>query len=305
MKFLNDIPGLIKKYFQYFLDIILNKICDELYKYYWVSKDLEIPSKVKLNDINEFFKRVGISRGSTLFIHSSWKHLSNGNFNTFELLNNLSIYVGENGTIAMPAFPPSFLQKPNIIFNEQRTPSGAGLLSDSFRRYPGVKRSINQNHSVCAIGPDADYLTKDHQFSETSWDHFSPYYRLRDLEDSWIVGLGVGHRLKVATSLHCVESALWKNHKFFKKLFREEICYEYLTSRGLTGHHCYRKRSGHIYPPKLAKYFSKEELVEECINGLEVYAIRAQTLIDKAITLGQEGKTMYIWPIPWFNYFRR
>lgn len=33
-------------------------------------------------------------------------------------------------------------------------------------------------------------------------------------------------------------------------------------------------------------------------------AIRARTLIDKAIALGREGKTMTIWPGPWRWYFR-
>ncbi|QQO57118.1 MAG: hypothetical protein N838_30975 [Thiohalocapsa sp. PB-PSB1] len=41
-------------------------------------------------------------------------------------------------------------------------------MTEAFRRYPGVSGSINLNHSVCAIGPNADSLTRDHQRSETS-----------------------------------------------------------------------------------------------------------------------------------------
>lgn len=178
------------------------------------------------------------------------------------------------------------------------------MLTDIFRRYPGVSRSINLNHSVCAIGPNAEFLTRDHHRSETSWDQFSPYYRLREIDDAWIVGLGVGHRLKVATSLHCVESAHWKENAYYRKLFREEVCYTYKTATGETGEHCYKKRSGQIYTPKLAKYFTPDELIEDTIEGLEVYAIRARTLIDKAIALGREGKTMYVWPVPWPWYFK-
>ena len=69
----------------------------------------------------------------------------------------------------------------------------------------------------------------------------------------------------------------------------------------MTGHRCYKNRSGQIYTPKLAKYFTPDELVEETIQGLEMYAIRTQTLIDKAIALGREGKTMYVWPVPLFG----
>ena len=173
-----------------------------------------------------------------------------------------------------------------------------------FRRYLVVVRSINLNHSVCANGPSAEFLTRDHHHSETSWDQFSPYYRLREIENAWIVSLGVGHRLKVATSLHCVESALWKENAYYHKLFGDEVCYTYKTVTGETGQHCYRRRSGQIYTPKLAKYFTPDELIEDTIEGLEVYAIRARTLIDKAISLGREGKTMYVWSSPWRWYFK-
>ena len=61
--------------------------------------------------------------------------------------------------------------------------------------------------------------------------------------------------------------------------------------------------SGQIDTPKLARHFTPDELVEDGIEGLEVYAIRARTLIDTAIALGREGKTMYVWPVHWPWYF--
>lgn len=282
---------------------LVNTCFERRYQKKWGSKELAVPSKVTLNEIEAFLGRTGISLGDTMLVHSSWKHLSSGHFTPAQLVKLLLSTVGVQGTLAMPAFPPYFMQKPDTIFDVKRTPSGGGMLSDGFRRYPGVKRSINLNHSVCAIGPQAEFLTRDHHKSETSWDQNSPYYRLRDIDNAWIVGLGVGHRLKVATSLHCVESALWKENRYFKKLFREDVCYEYKTVSGETGSHCYKKRSGHIYTPKIAQHFTSDELIEDTIEGLDVYAIRARTLIDKAIELGREGKTMYIWPIPWPWYF--
>ncbi|AGA88914.1 hypothetical protein Thimo_0037 [Thioflavicoccus mobilis 8321] len=57
--------------------------------------------------------------------------------------------------------------------------------------------------------------------------------------------------------------------------------------------------SGQIDTPKLAGHFTRDELIEDCIDDLEVYAIRTNTLLDKAIALGQERKTSRIWPVPW------
>lgn len=271
---------------------------ERLYASRWTSPTATIPSSVSLEGIEGFLRDVGITSGSTLFVHASWKHLDSGKFSPIQLIKHLLNPVGLNGTLAMPAFPPYQMQKNGALFDVRKTPTGAGLLADIFRRYPGVVRSINLNHSVCAIGPNAAFLTKDHQHSETSWDKFSPYFRLRELDDAWIVGLGVGHRLKVATALHCVDSALWKENQYFAKLFSEEICYTYKDAVGHAGSHCYKRRIGQIYTPKLARYFPPEELREDTIEGLDVYAINARLLIDKAIELGREGKTMYIWPVP-------
>jgi aminoglycoside 3-N-acetyltransferase len=74
--------------------------------------------------------------------------------------------------------------------------------------------------------------------------------------------------------------------KYFNKLFRKEIFYGYKNGLGETGGHCYRQRIGQIHTPKIAKYFSKDELIEETIDGLEVYAIKAKTLIERSIELG-------------------
>ncbi|HMO15170.1 MAG TPA: AAC(3) family N-acetyltransferase [Pirellulaceae bacterium] len=284
---------------------IVKVVCDKLHRYRWSSPTLKIPSDVTLPEIENFLIRAGIAKGSTLFLHSSWQHLNSGHFTPAGLIKLLLSIIGEEGTLVMPAFPPSILQlKPGFVFDVKRTPSGGGLLADSFRRYAGVRRSINLNHSVCALGPQADYLTRDHHLSNKSWDEFSPYYRLREIEDSWTVGLGVGHRLRIATVLHCVETILSRENAYYRKLFKDEVCYEYKTIEGETGRHCYTRRIGQLYPPKIAKYFSSEELVEDTLQGLEAYAIRTRTLLDRAIELGRKGKTMYVWPIPWPWYFR-
>jgi len=284
--------------------MFVGRLSARMHERLWASLEATFPSSVSLEAIEDFLHGAGIAQGATLMVHSAWEPLNSGMFGSGELVKCLLDLVGPEGTLAMPAFAHYSAQVSGAVFDVRRTPSAGGLLTEAFRRYPGVSRSINLNHSVCAIGTNAVFLTSEHYLSETSWDQFSPYYRLREIDDAWIVGLGVGHRLKVATSLHCVESALWKENAYYLKLFREEVCYTYKSATGEQGEHCYKKRSGQIYTPKLAKHFTPEELIEDTIEGLEVYAIRARTLIDKAIALGREGKTMYVWPVPWPWYFK-
>lgn len=281
------------------------RICEKLHDKYWTSAKKTTPSTVKLSQIIKFLNVSGVCRGDTLFIHSSWECLNSGSFSAVELIEALIDYLGKHGTLAMPAFPPEKLQVNETLFDGKRLPSGGGLLTEVFRRYPGVRRSINLNHSVCAAGPNAAYLTESHHLSKTSWDKHSPYYRLRDFENAFIVGFGVGHRLRVATSLHCVESVLQSEIEFFKKIFREEVRYNYFNADGKITQHKFRKRYGEIYTPKIAKYFSEDILLEDTLSGLEVYSINAKKLIDTAVTLGREGKTMYVWPIPFQWRFKR
>lgn len=281
------------------------RISTHMHERYWTSSQVQTPSNVSLVDIRSFLKSSGIKPGDTVMLHSAWESLNSGNFTAVELIQELISYLGEQGTLAMPAFPNYENQVSGAVFNVKRTPSAGGMLTEVFRRYPNVIRSINLNHSVCALGPNADFLTNEHHKSETSWDKKSPYYRLRELEDTWVVGFGVGHRLKIATAVHCVESALCDDNAYFNKLFKDTVCYTYKDSDGETGEHCYKKRVGQIYTPKLAKFFSDDELIEDTKAGLEFYAINARTLIDRSIELGRKGKTMYIWPIPWPWLFRK
>ncbi len=211
-------------------------------------------------------------------------------------------YLTEEGTLAMPCFPA--IQDNTKIFNVKRTPSGAGFLTEMFRRYKGTTRSISLNHSVCAIGKNAEFLTKDHHKSITSWDEMSPYYRLKEV-DALIVGLGVGHNLEVATALHCVEAILRKEIYYYSLLFPTKVEYEYKDINGEIGKHSYLKRVGDIDTRKISKYFDKTELKEYQISNLEIYTIRASILIPRALELGRKGVTMYVNPKPKIELFRK
>ena len=117
--------------------------------------------KYSTDELINVLKSLGIRKGSRLFIHSSWDQFYNYQGNQIEMIEALIDEIGPKGTLAMPAIPINL--GPNKIFDVRKTPSSAGYLTEIFRRYPSVKRSINLMHSVCAIGPHADHLIKDHQ----------------------------------------------------------------------------------------------------------------------------------------------
>jgi aminoglycoside 3-N-acetyltransferase len=244
---------------------------------------------------------LGLTKGSTVFVHSSWDSFYTFDGKASELIQALLQSVGNEGTLAMPAFPAD--QDPRKVFDVKRIPSGGGYLTEIFRRSPNVKRSINLNHSVCGIGPNADYLLKDHHRSATSWDEFSPYYRLREV-DATIVGLGVG-RDRAATALHCVESILRREILYFSMLFPCEVTYTYRDENGNVGEHTFLKRVGSTESRRIFKHFDREAFREVRLSNLRMCSIAAKYMIDRGIELGRQGITQYVRPRPEKHLFCR
>jgi aminoglycoside 3-N-acetyltransferase len=265
------------------------------YRLYLKYRRFFFTKKYDENILLDLLISIGLKPSQTVFIHSSWDEFYNFKGNPWSLIKQILETIGPAGTLAMPAFPQK--QDPKIIFDVKRTPSGAGLLTEIFRRYPGVKRSINQNHSVCAIGPNAEFLTKDHHCSKTSWDRLSPYYRLKEL-NAQIIGLGVGKNLRVATALHCADSILKDEIFYFSQLFNEKITYSFLDQNGVPGTHTYFPSKGSISTRNISRHMSSDHFRETKLSNLDIYSIDAEYLIDRIIELGRTGITMYKNPRP-------
>ena len=80
-----------------------------------------------------------------------------------------------------------------------------GLLTELFRRTPGVIRSVHPTHSVAVWGADAAALVAGHVHAKTPCGVGSPYARLID-RDGKILFLGCD--VKVMTFFHTVEELL-------------------------------------------------------------------------------------------------
>src|SRR5205823_3882658 len=92
--------------------------------------------------------------------------------------------VGEDGTLAMPAFAMTggskvYLEQ-NQRFDWRRTPSQSGMLTEVFRRMKNTERSMHPTHSVTAQGKDAKWLTEGHEYSTTAFDEHSPFQKMVD-----------------------------------------------------------------------------------------------------------------------------
>src|SRR5437867_1927973 len=109
----------------------------------------------------DLLAELGIVQGATIFLHSSMDEIMRRvpGMTPFKLIQILQNALGEKGTLLVPTFPfvgkQYFYIQNNPKFDVRRTPSQVGLLTEVFRRLPGVVRSLHPTHPVAAWGKHA------------------------------------------------------------------------------------------------------------------------------------------------------
>lgn len=258
----------------------------------WLSKKIH-RRPVAIAELRQGLIDLGVTSGRTLWVHSSWNEFYNVPLRPSEMIELLRDLLGPAGTLAMPAFPID--QNPDKLFLVDKAPVYTGLLCEVFRRTAGVRRSIHLSSSVCAVGPNADYLLKDHHLTLLPWGKESPFCRLTEM-DARIFGLGAGFNFM--THLHTVECLLYDEVPFFRRVFDGTIKYRWKTAAGETGEHEFMRRIGDIRPQRLRRHFGPNICVDARISNLRILAADAKPFVERAVALGRRGITMYIEPAP-------
>ncbi|MBQ2210723.1 MAG: AAC(3) family N-acetyltransferase [Prevotella sp.] len=252
-------------------------------------------------DIINTMALLGVKPGGVVCIHASMKEFYNYQGTAKELIDAIINYLTPEGTLMMPAMPFTDLRDINLdnyIFNPKTDKTAAGYLAETFRQYPNVVRSINVQHSVCAFGKHAKWLTKDHHLGNNCWDEYSPYYRMVQL-GGIVVNLGMPS-FYIGTFDHCVEAILYKEHPYWQQFFNKLQSYRYYNDQGevkqytcLTGDLECRTRE-----KRLTKYFSPDIHKKKRLSNLLITMYDAKPCLEKMLELGRHGITMYYVPSP-------
>ena len=155
-------------------------------------------------------EKMGIEHGDSLLVHASLSKMGFIQDGPATVLDALFSAIGPNGNLLMPSSPIDGLQLSYVqgkpMFDVKLSPSKMGAITEKFRIMAGVRRSLHPTEPVCALGPQAEYLTEGHFNQITPYNVHSPFYRLCELKGKILyVGVTLDN---AGTSLHVLEDAV-------------------------------------------------------------------------------------------------
>lgn len=134
-------------------------------------------------------QRMGIPRGCALLVHSAFRRLGNEGFTPEQVIEDLADHMAP-GTLLLPTMSWRFVKPAQPVFDEIRTPSNTGILTEVFRTRYASRRSLHPTHSVAGMGSQVDTLLDEHHLDPTPCSRRSPFGKLVDA-DGWVLMLGI------------------------------------------------------------------------------------------------------------------
>ena len=149
-----------------------------------------------------------VPRSGALYVQSSTDWLQKAGFAPAETMTTLREWM-HTGTLVMPTYPfrvthLEYLEtRPR--YDVGRTAAAIGLLPELFRRTPGVRRSLDPDFCIAAVGEDADEIVATDLEHDDPFGATSVYARLIK-RDATMLGLGVS--LNTNSFIHVIDSRL-------------------------------------------------------------------------------------------------
>lgn len=165
---------------------------------------------------------LGVRPGGELLMHASLSSLGYVPGGAETVIQALLQALGSEGTLLLPGLSYEIVEP---LFDVRHTPVCVGAIPEHFRTREGTIRSLHPTHSVCAAGPRADELTRDHWQDASPVGAHSPFRRMRDVGGQ-LLFLGCGTRPN--TSMHGVEELVEPPY-----LFGPPVTYTLIDGEGV------------------------------------------------------------------------
>jgi len=132
---------------------------------------------------------LGIDPAGTLMVHISCRAVGKVEGRGDTMLDALSDYM-RPGLLVLPSHTWNNVTADNPVMDVLHTPTCVGVLTEMFRKRPGVLRSLHPTHSLAALGKDARAFLSGEERMQTPCAKHSAYYKLWE-RDAQILLIGV------------------------------------------------------------------------------------------------------------------
>jgi aminoglycoside 3-N-acetyltransferase len=177
--------GMVK----YFYRRVLNRGSQKGVKKLYFNLNKYITYKFFSHDNEQFtkaFRDLGLQKGDTLFFHSSYQFSNGHKGKPGDIIDCLLDIIGEDGNLLMMSMPyigsTAEYLKLQPVFDVRRARAMTGIISEIFRRKPGVQRSLHPTHSVLAYGKKAQWLIEGHESCLTPCGEGTPFDKFLSLK---------------------------------------------------------------------------------------------------------------------------
>lgn len=136
------------------------------------------------NQLKDKLLQIGVNHDDTLWVHANFKPDSGFNGKPIDVVDTLTDFIGQQGNLLMVSIPfrgtaYDHLMK-NKPFRVNKTISMMGLITETFRRKPGVLRSFHPTHPVLAYGKDSAKYIDGHENSLYPCGPDTPFGKFRE-----------------------------------------------------------------------------------------------------------------------------
>jgi aminoglycoside 3-N-acetyltransferase len=233
------------------------------------SKNYKINHLDVKTDFQKMLNQSKIVHGDILIVHSSSQAIEALGFTPQELCEFLIDYLGQMGTLAMPAFPlykeepkeldldDSIITK-RLVYNVERTPVWTGILPRTLLKFEGAIRSKHPINSMVAIGAQAEAMMQNNIAGDmplpcginSSWKYCAD-------KNAKILFLGVDVAHSI-TMIHVVEDS-WEVDWPVKNWYRDRMFK--IIDKGFELDLTVRERR-----PKWAMYYAERTLQKKLVS---------------------------------------
>ena len=249
-------------------------------------------------DLARALAGLGVAQADVIFVHSSFDSFAGFQGKPTTIIATLQAVTGTTGTVMMPTMPfggtAVGYARAKPLFDVARTPSRMGLLTELFRRSPGVIRSVHPTHPVAIWGQDAAGIAEGHHLARTPCGLGTPFDALRQRQGK-IVLLGTG--INVLTYFHLLEEVL--EAELPVSPFTEEVFHLQSKTRGgeILDTHC------RLFDPAVSRRRKLEKLVpylkaakawrEARVGGLTIVVLQASAVEEVVRNMHKQGVYCY------------